>query len=170
MQTTNLFVVRCNRRCRLDACDRRGGRRQRTVLIGLEVMADEGCWSEEGVVEGSVYEGWNVGWMEAETKETCFLGQKQFVDFRRGWPISVWWRPRIDVFMSVHFRKTNTLQTFMSARGLRLIDRRDHADLQRKNKHPLSVQLSTPHVLILLGFTTFGPMLGHFFGLCCFRP
>ena len=76
MQTTNLFVVRCNRRCRLDACDRRGGRRQRTVLIGLEVMADEGCWSEDGVVEGSFYEGGNVGRMEAETKETRFFRSK----------------------------------------------------------------------------------------------
>ena len=47
-------------------------------------------------------------------------------------------RPRAEVFTSSHFQKTNTLQTLMSARGLRGADKRGLAALLLKNKHNLS--------------------------------
>ena len=59
-------------------------------------------------------------------------------DVRRLWSTSAPRRGRADIFRSAVFKKTNSLQRLMSARGLRGADRRGHADLQTKNKHYLS--------------------------------
>lgn len=54
---------------------------------------------------------------------------------------SVPWKPRVNVFMSADFQKTNTLQALMSACCLRGTDKRGYADLQKKKKQPLNMSL-----------------------------